>query len=815
MNNSPSEISSPQERHGGLSTSDAEARGRLYGANELQREKSQPLWKLLMEQFINPMTALLASGLGISLVLGEVTDALVIGIVLIINGLVGFAQEYRAEQAVLALRNMTAARARVLRDGRAQLIPASSVVKGDSLLLEAGDLIAADAQLLEAHELQMQEAALTGESLPVAKNLQPIAENAPLAEQSNQVFMGTAVVCGTAIARVTAIGSHTELGRIAGLLTSAAITETPLQQRLDHLSRILIYLCLGIVILVAAIGLFRGESWSSVLLTAISLAVAAVPAGLPAIVTIALAVGVQRMASRQVLVRHLHAVESLGCATVICTDKTGTLTAGIMKVREVWPADNLTILKSAASCCDAELNTDGTGIGDPTELAILTAARELGMERQVIENTFPRKTVIPFDSIRMFMAIEREDGIWYVKGALEALTLRCDNMPKDIQTAAADMALKGLRVLAVATGSGSDPEHLTMLGLIGMADPPRPEAIAAVAAARQAGVRVVMITGDHPVTARAIATEMGILASGDSVEDTVHARATPEAKLNIVRTLKERGEVVAMTGDGVNDAPALREAHVGIAMGVTGTEVTREASDMILTDDNFASIVDALREGRGIFDNIRKTVAYLLAGNVAELSVMLVAALIGLPTPLLPLHILWVNLATDVLPALALVTDPAAPETMQRPPRHPDEPLLGRAEWQGIFVVGVIQTLATLGIFVWALSSRDLAEARNLAFTTLVFGELFRAFGARSKQQTFWQMGLFSNMRLFWVVAISVAVQLSIHHIPALQSLLKIGSLSLSDCLLTLTVGLLPLLVVDAWKLVMMRMSKPNENTVH
>lgn len=787
--------------HQGLSSADAEVRARLYGPNELQREKSQRWWTLLAAQFINPMAALLAAGSGVSLALGEVTDALVIGIVLVINGLVGFAQEYRAEQAVLALRNMTAAHARVLRDGRARLIPASSVVPGDSLLLEAGDLVAADAQLLEAYELQMQEAALTGESLPVTKSLQPVAEGAPLAEQTHKIFMGTAVVCGTAIARVTAIGGHTQLGRIAGLLSSANITETPLQQRLGQLSRVLIYLCIGIVILVAAMGLYRGDAWLNVLLTAISLAVAAVPEGLPAIVTIALAVGVQRMAARQVLVRHLHAVESLGCATVICTDKTGTLTTGIMKVREVWPLDNHATLAAAAACCDAELSTDGTGIGDPTELAILAAARELGIERQSIETTTPRTGVLPFDSIRMFMAVTRTNGITYVKGALEALIPRCDQAPDHIQSMAAEMAQKGLRVLAVATSGGDTPERLTMLGLIGMADPPRKEAMDAVAAARRAGVKIIMITGDHPVTARAIATEMGILTAADMLESSVHARATPEEKLNIVRELKANGAVVAMTGDGVNDAPALREAHVGIAMGVTGTEVTREASDMILTDDNFASIVAALREGRGIFDNIRKTVAYLLAGNVAELSVMLVAAMIGLPTPLLPLHILWINLATDVLPALALVTDPAAPETMQRPPRRPDEPLLGREEWLGIMIVGVIQTVATLGIFAWALATRDLVEARNLAFTTLVFGELFRAFGARSKQQTFWQIGLFSNLRLFSVITISVALQISIHHIPALQSLLHIGSLSLGDCLLTLVIGLCPLLAVDIWKL--------------
>jgi Ca2+-transporting ATPase len=408
---------------------------------------------------------------------------------------------------------------------------------------------------------------------------------------------------------------------------------------------------------------------------------------------------------------------------------------------------------SAAACCDAEIHRDGqTGVGDPTELAILIAAAERGIHRDEIERTTARVAEVPFDSAVKRMSIERADGRVYIKGAVESVLPLCAGSANDAAEANTQMAERGLRVLAIAVAPAGAKQAATLIGLIGIADPPRTEAIEAVAVARAAGITTMMITGDHLLTARAIARELGIVSGRDMEDDVVYARATPEDKIHIVRDWKTRGAVVAMTGDGVNDAPALREAHIGIAMGRTGTEVTREASDMVLADDNFASIVAAIREGRGIFDNIRKTLVYLLSGNTAELTVMLVAALGGLPLPLLPLHLLWINVVTDGLPALALVVDPSEDDVLQRPPRHPDEPMLGRAEWRFIITTGLLQATATLGVFVWALNARDLSEARNLAFSVLVFGELFRAFAARSTTRVFWEVGAFTNVRLLAVV---------------------------------------------------------------
>jgi len=787
----------------GLASDEAARRVVEHGPNEIQRAPQVPLWLVLARQFNSPVIWLLVGACAISAALGEVADAIAIASIVALNGLVGFFQEHRAERAILALRSMTAPRARVLRDGRSAVIPAAEIVPGDVLLLEAGDIVAADARLLEAHVLGINEAALTGESVPVEKAIAPVAPSAPLAERHDSVFMGTSVAMGTGVAEVVATGMRTELGKIAHLLATAEEAATPLQRRLAGVSRVLLYICLAIVAIVATAGWLRGWSALEVLLSAVSLAVAAVPEGLPAVVTIALAIGVQRMASRHVLIRRLPAVETLGCATVICTDKTGTLTTGVMAVRELWGRNHERLLFAAAACCDAELNQDErSGVGDPTELALLVAAAERGIRRGDIEDAHPRVLVKPFDADRKCMSIARSDGFIYIKGAVEVLLPLCLSGTEGATEANAQMAARGLRVLAVGVGRGLEEQNLELLGVVGIADPPRTEAIEAVAAARAAGITTVMITGDHPLTARAIACELGILRPNEALDDVVHARATPEDKISIVRRWKARGAVVAMTGDGVNDAPALREAHIGIAMGRTGTEVTREASDMILTDDNFASIVAAVKEGRGIFDNIRKTLVYLLAGNMGELAVMLVAALVGLPLPLLPLHLLWINIVTDGLPALALVMDPADEDVLNRPPRHPEEPMLGRAQWNYIVLTGLLQAAATLGTFAWALESRDLTEARNLAFSVLVFGELFRAFAARSTTRTFWEVGAFTNLRLLGVVLFSIFVQLGIHHIPATQVFFEIGALSLADCALTVLVALCPVTVIEVQKLV-------------
>ena len=773
------------------------------GPNEIQRAEASSPWRMLAAQFASPLIWLLLAATAISAALGEIPDAIAIGVIVGLNALVGFFQEYRAERALLALRSLTAPRARVLRDGRQVVVLAAEIVPGDLLLLEAGDIVAADARLIEAHVLSANEAALTGESAPAEKRTVAAPPDAPLAERHDSVFMGTSVATGTGAAEVVATGMKTELGKIAHLLATAEETTTPLQRRLARVSRTLLYLCLAIVAVTALVGWLRGATALTVFMSAVSLAVAAVPEGLPAVVTIALAIGVQRMAARHVLIRKLPSVETLGSATVICTDKTGTLTTGVMTVRELWGADHSRLLDAAAACCDAELAPDERGgTGDPTEIALLVAAAERGTRRAELESTRPRKTVNPFDADRKRMSILRADGVLYVKGALDLLLPLCVSGTEGALDANTQLAARGLRVLGVAVGSGTEEKDLRLRGLVGIADPPRTEAIEAVAAAREAGIRTVMITGDHPVTAGAIARELGIVRPGDDPAELVYARATPEDKLRIVRSWKARGAVVAMTGDGVNDAPALREAHIGIAMGRTGTEVTREASDMVLADDNFASIVAAVREGRGIFDNIRKTLVYLLAGNAGELLVMLVAGIAGLPLPLLPLHLLWINLATDGFPALALVMDPPDSDVLKRPPRAPSEPMLGRAEWITVAWTGVLQATVTLAVFVWALRARDLAEARNLAFTTLVFGELFRSFAARSTTKLFWEVGAFTNLRLLGVVAISAVVQIGIHHVPALEALFQIRDLSLTDCVVTLLLGLIPVTVLELTKLV-------------
>jgi Ca2+-transporting ATPase len=787
----------------GLNNEEAARRLLEQGRNEIAREKATSPWVLLVGQFKSPVIWLLLGACVISAILGEVADAIAIGTIVVINALVGFFQEYRAERAVLALRSMTAPRARVLRDGHQVMVPSAEVVAGDVVLLEAGDIVAADARLLEANVLTANEAALTGESAPVEKSTVAVPPNAPLAERHDAVFMGTHIANGTGKAEVMATGMRTELGKIAHLLATAEESSTPLQKRLAQISRLLLYICAGLVAVVAVVGLARGLGVFAVFLSAVSLAVAAVPEGLPAIVTIALAIGVQRMVSRHVLVRKLHAVETLGCATVICTDKTGTLTTGVMAVRELWGKDHQRLIDAASACSDAELSADErSGIGDTTEVAILIEGAKRGIQRATIERERPRIAVNPFDSERKRMSIQRSDGALYVKGAVEVLLARSTTGIEGAAEANTQLASRGLRVLGVAIGKGTAEESLELLGLIGIADPPRTEAIEAVAAARAAGIKTVMITGDHPATAQAIARELGIVVAGENPEEVVHARASPEDKLRIVREWKSRGAVVAMTGDGVNDAPALREAHIGICMGKTGTEVTREAADMVLTDDNFASIVAAVREGRGIFDNIRKALVYLLSGNAGELAVMLVAAVIGLPFPLLPLHLLWINLVTDGLPALALVMDPAEEDVMKRPPRRPEGSMLGRPEWTTILLTGALQTAVTLGVFVWALRERNLTEARNLAFSVLVFGELFRAFAARSPTRTFWEVGAFSNLTLLGVVVVSVLVQLGIHHIPATQALFQIGELSLADCALGLSVGLVPVTVLELTKLI-------------
>jgi Ca2+-transporting ATPase len=778
----------------GLTDEEAARRLLADGPNEVEHEEAASPWAVLLEQFKNPMVGLLLLAAVLAGALGELADAIAIGVIVTLNAAVGTAQELRAERSLAALRSLAAPRARVIRGGRSRVVPGREVVRGDLLVLEAGDVVAADARLVEASKLSTIESALTGESLPQRKSLDPVPDDTPLADRTDCVFSGTTVATGTALAEVLAAGMRTEIGRIAALLAGAERGPTPLQRRLARVSHQLLWLCLGVVLVVAGLELWRGTAWLEVLLTAVSLAVAAVPEGLPAVVTISLAVGVQRMAARHVLIRRLPAVETLGCTTVICTDKTGTLTTGEMRVRDLWALDRREVLEAAVACCDAELGEGEEGVGDPTEIAL------------AIEGARPRVSVHPFDSDRKRMSVLRADGRLYVKGAFSSVAPLCVDGLKGAADAEQDMATAGLRVLAVAIGAGPEEAGLTLLGLVGMADPPRPEATAAVAAARRAGLRTVMITGDHAVTARAIARELGVLAPGDDPEQVVHARVTPEDKLSIVRGWKARGEVVAMTGDGVNDAPAVREAHVGVAMGRAGTEVTREAASVVLTDDNFASIVEGVREGRAIYDNIRKTVVYLLSGNTAELAVMLGAAVAGAAPPLLPTQLLWVNLVTDGLPALALAVEPPGEDVMSRPPRPPEEPILGRPQWSSVVLTGMVEAAVVLGTYLWACDTYAPELARTLAFDVLVTSELLRAFAARSDHLIFWEVGAFTNVKLLGVIALSAGFQLTLHLLPAARDLFHLALPTAPQAALAVALGLVPVTVIELSKLARRRL---------
>ncbi len=790
----------------GLSDEEAKCLLKVHGLNEIQKEKTRPTWKLFAEQFKSHLVIILIFACIVSLALGEKIEAIAIGAILIINALIGFFQEYRAENAIAALQEMTSPRARVLRDAHQAVILAHEIVPGDVLLLEAGDIVAADADIKNASKLQVNEAILTGESMPVAKSTDSVSNGPALSEQTGRVFMGTSIVTGTAEAKVVATGMKTELGKIAHLISTAQTEPTPLQMQLARVGKVLLVISLAVVVLVAGIGVLQGTSWLEIMIFSVSLAVAAVPEGMPAIVTVALALGVQRMASRNALIRKLPSVETLGSVSVICTDKTGTLTTGQMRVRELWGDDQVELIRVAASCCDAELGTDKiSGTGDPTEIAILIAAFEKGFRKEEIETNNPRVSSEPFDSDRKRMSIFRKDGVNYLKGAVESLVALCKRDDPVAQSAlkiASEMSGRGLRVLAVAKSFSAEEKDLSLVGLLGLADPPRTEAMLAIREARNAGIMPIMITGDHPQTAAAIARELGLVLEGESLDTRVHARATPEEKLKLVRHWKSQGAIVAMTGDGVNDAPALREAHIGIAMGITGTEVTRQAADIVLADDNFATIVAAVREGRGIFQNIRKAIVYLLTGNFAEILLVLGAVTMGLPLPLLAAHLLWINLVTDALPALTLIADPLSPNLMKKAPRAISEEIMRRKEWIQVIVVGCLEATVSLGLYWYLLRTNDVAQSRNYVFTGLVFSQLFRSFGARSSTRLFWEVGAFSNFWLLGVVFLTGILQLSLHYIPLSQTIFGLQPLSLDDLTFILPFSLITITLVELRKLV-------------
>jgi Ca2+-transporting ATPase len=858
----------------GLSAAEAQRRLGVYGPNRiLEAEAVSPLG-ILARQFTSIVVLVLIAAAVLAAVLGDLLDGAAIAAIIVLNATIGFFQEYRAETAVAELARMTAPRARVLRGGEAMTVAADEVVPGDLLLVEAGDLVAADARIVDSAGLETNEAPLTGESVPVAKTGSECDGSTPLAERRNMVFLGTAATRGSARAIVVATGMGTEFGRIAGMLETASSGQTPLQRRLDLVANRLLWFCLGIVVIVLILGAARAASAMEVFLGAVSLAVASIPEGLPAIVTVALALGVSRMARRHALVRRLKSVETLGCAQVICTDKTGTLTVGEMTVRRIVTADaifNVTgegysvdggifsggeiadrhpaladLLLTGAACNDARLSRDGGRpaiIGDPTEGALLVLAEKGGIRTDSIEAEMPRIGTIPFTSERRLMTVIRRtpDGlVGFVKGAPEAILERCTHLrdsrgtremtPGDrarMVEASGVLAAEAMRVIGCARSKVRDEtpdgyagaeNNLEFLGLVAMIDPPRSEARQAVDKCRIAGIRTVMITGDHPVTAAAIARELGILERGDrslagadldrmSDEElaaivgdvTVYARATAEHKLRVVRAWKARGAVVAMTGDGVNDAPALKEAAIGIAMGIAGTEVTRQAADMVIADDNFASIVSAIEEGRGVYDNIARTLQYLMAGNAGELMVMLAAAVAGWPPPLLPTQLLWINLISDGLPALALVTDPIDPEVLRRPPRRPDAEIIDRPFVAWAALTAVLSATVTLAAFAYGLhAGMDLPRARNLGFFALVSEELARSFAARSPSTGFGRMPFLSNLRLLGVVLGSLALQFLISATPLFEEIFRTRRLHAAEAACAMALATIPMLTLQA-----------------
>jgi Ca2+-transporting ATPase len=869
----------------GLAERDARQRLAEHGPNELPEDPPVSALTLLLRQFTSVIIWVLIGAAVISGLLQEWVDAAAILAIVLLNALLGFIQEYQAEQSIAALKKLSIMMARVIREEMIRSIPARELVPGDLIQIEAGDRVPADSRVVYATGFQTQEASLTGESTPVAKSAEPIPQTeVPLGDRHNMLFMGTIVVSGKGRALVTATGAQTELGKIAALIhreTQAEQEETPLQRRLEQLGHTLLWLSLGIVTVVFLLGTLRGIPAVTMFLTAVSLAVAAIPEGLPAVVTVTLALGVTRMVQRHALIRRLPAVETLGSTTVICSDKTGTLTKNEMTVTTLYQGGEIftvtgegyapvgeirsnsepmtpalkpgltTLLRASVLCNGAELRQESLIwqiVGDPTEGALLVVAAKVGLTKNHLEQENTWLGEVPFDSERKKMTVVRQTpsgSVAFVKGAPDVLLRDCqawltregkieplaDAIREEITAANQRFASQALRVLGVAMRpldripDGYDAkslEHdLVFLGLVGMKDPIRPEAKAAVEACRAAGIRTVMITGDHRDTAVAIAKELGIMEPGEqaisgaelnqlSDEElrdrvqavAVYARVTAEHKLRVVHAWKQQGAVVAMTGDGVNDAPALKAADIGVAMGITGTDVTKEASDMVVMDDNFASIAAAVEEGRAIYDNIRKSVHYLLSCNISEILLMLLATLFGLPLPLLPVQILWINLVTDGLPALALAVDPADAELMQRPPRPPQEQFLTRARLLKLFVEGTFIAVITLLVFLYCLYGMDLNldRARTLTFTVMVLAQLFHALNNRSEDRSIFALGLWTNKPLLATVGLSVLLQVGIVSWPSVQSILKVAPFDPEHWFLAIGIGMLPLVAMEIWK---------------
>lgn len=855
----------------GLGSAEADRRIRKYGPNILQSKKGVSPWRLLLDQFKNVLILTLLLATVLSAFLGHGLEAVAITVIVLFAVLLGFIQEFRAEKAIDALRSMAAPQARVIRDGREQLVPASEVVPGDMVMLAAGDRIPADARLVVSVNLLVEEASLTGESLPSGKDAGALSPaNAGIGDRVNMVFAGTAVSYGRGSAVVVATGMQTEFGRIAALLQRVETEKTPLQKNLDKVGAALARAALVIVLVIVALGLFRGQSFIDMLIFGIALAVAVVPEALPAVVTISLALGVQRMVKRNALMRRLPVVETLGSTTVICSDKTGTLTRDEMTVRALYtsgfmvevggsgyipqgaftvagdgplPDSLFRFLTAGVLCSDARLLKNEEGEwdikGDPTEGALLVAAVKAGLDIAELQARFPRLDEQPFSSeTKRMITLHDEGGApnAFIKGAPEVilqdsatvmmpegLTPLDTAMKERLLAEAEAMGRKALRVLALAENAvssiGTASVGMTFLGFAGMIDPPRPEAAEAVQRCIEAGIRPVMITGDHPVTAEAIARELGILRDGRVVAGTalqemsdeelrrsvdgisVFARVAPEHKLRIVDALQKNGEIVAMTGDGVNDAPALKKADIGISMGITGTDVSKEASAMMLTDDNFASIVAAVEEGRGIYDNIRKYLIYLLSSNIGELGLMAGASLFGMPLPLTAVQILYVNLATDGLPALALAVDPPEKDIMKRRPNDPRQGIFTRPVLALMLAGGIWSTVVNLSLFNWALhSGRPVREAMTMTFVSLVLIQFFKAYNFRSETRPLYSRP-FANRWLNLAILWELILLVLIIAVPFLRIPFSTFCLTAEDWLIVLLSSLTVVPVIELVKL--------------
>jgi len=866
----------------GLTSGQVADKLQRFGYNRIEGAKGPSPLAIFLSQFEDFIIWVLIGAALVSGFLQEWVDAIAIIAIVILNAILGFIQEYRAEKSLAALRKLASPTSRVIRDGRHAVISSFDLVPGDIIELEAGDNIPADGRVVRlTANFAAQEASLRGESTPVAKTLSPLKErDVALADRANMVYMGTSVAGGKATAIVVETGMQTELGKIAGMIQEIHRDSTPLQKKLEQFGKWIVYLCFVLVGVIFLLGVMRGGKVLDMFLTAVSLAVAAIPEGLPAVVTIALAMGVQRMVARHALIRKLPSVETLGCATVICSDKTGTLTKNEMTVqaiytdgklfritgigyeprgefflddRQVKPAEHSTLIKTllcGTLCNGAQLVCQGDSskiIGDPTEAAILTAAAKADIWKEKAEEDQPFVAEIPFDSERKKMTIIRRDSsklVAFVKGAPDVLLNDCTKIEqagvarnlteKDVEDISGTnnrLANDAMRVLGLAyreiNGSFADyrpdvvEKDLTFVGLMAMIDPPREEVKKAIADCKTAAIRTVMITGDHKNTAVAIARGLGFFEQNslaltgeeldkltdeqlyEKVEDAaVYARVSPEHKLRIVRAWKKHNEVVAMTGDGVNDAPAVKEADIGVAMGVTGTDVTKEVSDMIITDDNFASIVAAVEEGRGIYDNIKKFIHYLLSCNTGEVLVMFVSSLIGWPLPLLPIQILWVNLVTDGLPALALGVDPVDPNIMKHPPRPPKEPVVTKQRVVLMLAQGAFIALCSLVAFAFVIfvEGEDLSRARTAAFVVLVCTQLFHSLNCRSQTQSLFKIGIFTNKKLLLAVVMSFLLQMAVVYVPFLQVVFKTEPLRLVDWLMAVVLSSLPLWAMEIIK---------------